>query len=1238
MSPRTLAALSGFASLCSLNAFAAGSLQSFRMPWNDSAATVTSLQGWQVTEAGASGWVTVNSEGHYLLNGQRIRFLGVNIGDASAFPTTDRADGHAARLAKFGFNAVRFHHLEAPWESSNVIIDYASGSSRNLSAARLDRLHYFVNALAKKGIYSNINLLVSREFKPADGLGSEITQLGWKDQHILGFFHDGALDLHKEHATKLLTAPNPYRAGKSLALDPAVAFVEINNETGMLQKWHEGVLDKLPAPYLAALQQKWNQWLQSRYNSEGALLTAWGSIDQPLGTDLVKNGNFNGNTTSWTLEQHSTAKATATADTGYNGGPAVTVAVTTKGTEGWHVQLVQSGFAVTADQVYTFTFSAKSSTSAPLSASVARAGGDYGALGPSVSVTLTNTWQEFSLPFLATSTEANARVVFNGFGAGLNSVQISNVSLKPGGKIGGLLAGESLSAGSISTVKKVPSQGAASGGQARDWIRFLIGRDKSYWEAMENHVKQTLGYKGIMWATIISNSPPNAQAGMDAIDSHSYWQHPVFPPGQDWSPEEWTVNNASMVNNPAGSTLAGVARQRVKGMPHNLTEYQHASPNTYGSEGPLLSAAYAALQDWDSLWMFAYTTTTAEFVTGFFDHGGHAGKMANNLLAAALFRRGDVAPAQKVDTLAFTPETEVEAARTKGAAWSVADGSHLGIPATLFAVNRIALAIGEAAQGPVSPPAAPSGNVLTSDTGELVWDLSTSNKGIVKVNTPRTKAVIGHVNGRTFTLGDVTIKPGDTRQDWCTIGLTMLGDGTFGDSSSGRALLVATGDQENTGQIWKSTSRTSVGTKWGSAPTLVEVIPATITLPYSAGQVKVWALDGTGARGNAVTVRDSGGKAEFDIGSSGATLWYELVIGSGDPAAPVITVNPSPQVTAAGATATFTVSYAGEPAPTFQWYKDNVAIPGATTATLALANVSSADIANYHVVITNSMGTATSLKARLLLAGSFNTTDSTLANLSTRSPVGKGDNVMIAGFTLEGGTRKLLVRATGPKLGSFGVPGTLADPYLEIVPLGTNTPLFTNNDWSSTLAPLFPVVGAFGWDGSPKESAVLEFMPNGSTTAIVKGMADQTGVALVEVYDTGEGAGRVLNLATRATVGEGANALFVGFMIKGEHPMKLLIRGVGPGLAALGVPGTVGDPVLTLYRMNGSERTFLARNDRWSQWPTAIAPVASTVTFALPAGSEDAAMVLWLEPGVYSAQIEAKQNSGIGMVEVYEVD
>jgi hypothetical protein len=189
----------------------------------------------------------------------------------------------------------------------------------------------------------------------------------------------------------------------------------------------------------------------------------------------------------------------------------------------------------------------------------------------------------------------------------------------------------------------------------------------------------------------------------------------------------------------------------------------------------------------------------------------------------------------------------------------------------------VAVAAGEHGTAPAGDAARPAGPRYASDTSELVWDLSSKGRGVVTVNAPRSKAVIGYGGGKRFDLGGVVLEPGPTAQDgWSTLTVTAL----EGDLAGGpaRLLVTATGLAENTGMTWKSAARDSVGRHWGTAPSLVEGVPARVTLPASAAQVRAWALDERGRRGAALTVEDRDGKAALSLGPERRTLWYEVEV------------------------------------------------------------------------------------------------------------------------------------------------------------------------------------------------------------------------------------------------------------------------------------------------------------------------------------------------------------------------
>ena len=111
----------------------------------------------------------------------------------------------------------------------------------------------------------------------------------------------------------------------------------------------------------------------------------------------------------------------------------------------------------------------------------------------------------------------------------------------------------------------------------------------------------------------------------------------------------------------------------------------------------------------------------------------------------------------------------------------------------------------------------------------------------------------------------------------------------------------------------------------------------------------------------------------------------------------------------------------------------------------------------------------------------------------------------------------------------------------------------------------------------------------------------------------------------------------MGFVVSGGAKARVLIRAVGPGLAAFGLAGVAADPRLTVIRM--SDNQTVAQNDDWSANAASVtAAGTATGAFALPAGSKDAALVAELEPGAYSVRLQnATTASGLILAELFQV-
>ena len=358
--------------------------------------------------------------------------------------------------------------------------------------------------------------------------------------------------------------------------------------------------------------------------------------------------------------------------------------------------------------------------------------------------------------------------------------------------------------------------------------------------------------------------------------------------------------------------------------------------------------------------------------------------------------------------------------------------------------------------------------------------------------------------------------------------------------------------------------------------------------------------------------------------------------------APVFTAQPRSVRARLGATVTLTAAVSASPMPIYTWYFRGGEYCNTASPVLTLNDITAAYAGEYQCVATNAAGTAASAIATLSLE--FNG----LVNLSARANVGTGANVVIPGITVRGVKPKtLLIRAAGPALAGFGVAGALANPTVSVFNVAGDKVL-ANDNWGEV--PDVPALraasvaqGAFALPEGSRDAALLVTVPPGSYTVQVSGVGTGTaaqGVAIVEVYEADADASTLVNLSCRARVGTGADILIAGFVISGTESRRLLIRGVGPALGGFGVTGTLADPKLEVIRQGAPTATAtVASNDNWD---ATLAPIfASVGAFALTPGSRDAAIVVNLPPGSYTAQISGVGTGtaaqGVAIVEVYDV-
>ena len=173
--------------------------------------------------------------------------------------------------------------------------------------------------------------------------------------------------------------------------------------------------------------------------------------------------------------------------------------------------------------------------------------------------------------------------------------------------------------------------------------------ERDYWQGMYRYPQRRIArpVAGERHATRLQ--PAHVQAGLDYLDTHAYWQHPTFP-GRPWDIKNWYVERHRAGEQSRRQPRPSGSRCRVAGKPYTVSEYNHPAPNSYAAEGFPMIAAFGAFQRWDGIYSFAYSHNR-EFeprrIEGFFDIKSNTAQLAHMPACAAMFLRGDVAPASR---------------------------------------------------------------------------------------------------------------------------------------------------------------------------------------------------------------------------------------------------------------------------------------------------------------------------------------------------------------------------------------------------------------------------------------------------------------------------------------------------------------------------------------------------------------------------------------------------------------
>ena len=563
--------------------------------------------------AGKHGFVTARDGHFYFEDGTRARFWGTNLCFDACFPSKEQAEMMAERIAFFAFNAVRFHSMDSHFEPRGIFKDvcptYQDPQLKNtgiLSEKQLDRLDYLIYQLKKRGIYVDMNLLVSRRFTEADGIiDADKFRTAAKP---ISMFNQKLIELQKKYAKDLLTHYNPYTKLRYRD-DPAIALIEITNENSIIQYWKMDKLNNqlpyssrepIPEFYMIELDIMWNNWLKRKHGTVENMKKAWklreSTVRSPQLTD------FQIGKKKWIIEQHNGAKGSR----GINGENIILNIENVTDTS-WHLQYRTTGVKLLRGKNYLLKFTASADRRLRIFAFSQQAYSPWNNLGLTKELNITSKSETYQIPFKASDDCSNAKVGFI-IGEVQGKILLKDIELKEIDPLPFIAEERNLS--EFKFHRPLYSLLMFYTEKMIDDIKeFYVGLGRNYFKNMADFLRRECKVKvpitgmGGYW----HSEDVEAQEPCDFIDTHAYWDHPRFP-NKRWDRNDFRIHNKSMLLDENLGIIADIIRRTPspRSKPYTITEWNHCYPNQYAYETPILIASEAAKNSWDALFQFDF--------------------------------------------------------------------------------------------------------------------------------------------------------------------------------------------------------------------------------------------------------------------------------------------------------------------------------------------------------------------------------------------------------------------------------------------------------------------------------------------------------------------------------------------------------------------------------------------------------------------------------------------------------
>lgn len=833
---------------------------------------VADLSSSLPSPAGASGFVRVDGENLVVgETGEPVRFYGVNLASQSIFPEKVDAPAEAARLASMGFNLVRLHFVDrgapggvlaAPVQNIDAPVD----DPWRIDPERLDRMFFFIAELKKRGIYITHHLFGYANFMPPDYARQEnrlkrehfpIIVKSWEQSFTNPYrvFYRPGLVGFKGYIRELLSTRNPY-TGLTLAEEPAVAFVEIANETGLVRGYgmsREG----MPGPIQEDFFKLWRSFLHERYPNPAALKTAW----QDAGPSLAESQSFSVKSTpeAWEstgavvfekAELVNLADATRT--------PAVRMRIpdSTDAVTGAHVPVLPP--PVEGDRLRISFRARLDGTPGPVRVRlVENRNGILRDSSNSLDFQVGTEAADFAGELVVSHSAVRPLLEFSPSQPG-TALEVGSIFVES--------ANARESAGEPSWENPPPPFLAplrAYGSRAvSDYYEFLFWLEKRFFSEIRDYLVEELGVRQPVVGTAVhAQGSIYANDGMDLTNAHHYHN---------------------------GSVLAGRSAtvDRVPprlGKPHVMTELNSPNHPRTSHEMVVLTAAAAARQGFAAICFFDYTHGTAH--PRRIPNGIHLGWdpvfAAMNIPARALFLRGDL-PEAPAELLVNLNQADYIRALINHA--NILANLNLkalfGLDGRNYFLSRIRLKFDDSLPTGVIGPLTTGRDdpsVISAD-GTIRIDQSEPGRPWLMIDSSRTQGAVGSLAGRDIDLNSSSISVTENAIDTHAVFLTPMDGKPLRDSRS--VIISAVGHVAN--PLFANRLTSPPGRRWSNAefakPALIEGVEGTVRVDWQEGdRVSVYALDKLGRRREAIPFDQlDSGMLEIPLQREYRTLWYEI--------------------------------------------------------------------------------------------------------------------------------------------------------------------------------------------------------------------------------------------------------------------------------------------------------------------------------------------------------------------------